>query len=176
MEDIAGRSFTDKLETDKLRLFRPYLNVFSRQQSFFQTVHKMTPTLGKRKRQAARHTEDGQEEHEHTNLLEQEAQDILRRHFEAKFKPLPQIQKKAEVVNEEEPEVAPEEDSEWGGISDGEQDAVQIVEHTDGQSRIVTMPKDELKSYMVRPSVPQSQSLLTVNRALNHLRLHTRYQ
>jgi hypothetical protein len=120
----------------------------------------MAPALGKRKRQAAGKAGDDQQDDENTRLLEQEAQEILRRHFEAKFKPLPQVEKKAYAVDEEQPEKTSEEDSEWGGISDEEQDAVQIVEHTDAQSRITTMSKDELKSYMVRPSAPHSQFML----------------
>jgi hypothetical protein len=114
----------------------------------------MAPALGKRKRQAARQAADDHQDDENTSLLEQEAQEILRRHFEAKFKPLPQVQKKADVVDEEQLEESSVEGSEWGGILDEEQDAVQIVEHTDSQSRITTMSKDELKAYMVRLFAP----------------------
>lgn len=111
----------------------------------------MATTLGKRKRRTAKATEDGRQDDEDATLLELKAQEIFRRHFEARFKPLPQVETKALETKAatEKLEVDSEEDSEWGGISDGDEAAVQVVEHTDAQSRIATMSKEEVKSYMV---------------------------
>jgi hypothetical protein len=93
----------------------------------------MAPSLGKRKRvdtdskvkrskkspePAAAEIEDAQE---------LDAQEIFRRHFEAQFKPLPEIKKtvKAEeaVADAEESsaeESDEEQDSDWDGLSDGQ--------------------------------------------------------
>lgn len=115
---------------------------------------RMASTLGKRKRRVVKSPEDDRQgDDEVSESFEQSAQEIFRRHFEAKFKPLPQVEKPTKVVEEELEDTA-EEDSEWGGISDTEEDDVQVVDHTDRLSRMATMSKMELKSYMVRPLRP----------------------
>jgi hypothetical protein len=109
----------------------------------------MATALGKRKRQSAKMTEDvRQEDSEDSRSAELNAQEIFRRHFEAQFKPLPQVKKPAKAL-EERLEDESEENSEWDGISDTEELAVQVVEHTDAQSRMATMSKEELKAFMV---------------------------
>ena len=116
----------------------------------------MATTLGKRKRRAAKDSGDtgsSRQDDAFPKSLELDAQEIFRRHFEAQFKPLPPVEKKVKVV-EDKPEDDSEDDSEWDGISDGEQAAVQVVEHTNAQSRVATMSKDELKAYMVRLFIP----------------------
>ncbi|KAF8852489.1 hypothetical protein BDZ45DRAFT_545079, partial [Acephala macrosclerotiorum] len=92
---------------------------------------------------------------------ELDAQEIFRRHFEAQFKPIPIIHKPAKVV-EEAPGDDPEEDSDWDGISEGEEDGVQVVEHTDAQPRIAAMSKEELKAFMTSkpPKTTTEPSLL----------------
>lgn len=109
----------------------------------------MATTLGKRKRRSHKSTEHGRKDDEDDTLLELNAQEIFRRHFEARFKPLPQAEKNALKAIEEQLEVKSEEDSEWDGISDGDESAVQVVEHADAQSRMATMSKEEVKSFMV---------------------------
>ena len=74
--------------------------------------------------------------------------EIFRRHFETQFEPLPIIKKTKHVVQEEEADEA-EEESEWDGISETEETAVQVVRHTDAQSRMASMSKEELKVFMV---------------------------
>lgn len=106
---------------------------------------------------------------------ELDAAEIFRRHFEARFKPLPDVKEKkggkkgAVVVEEDE-----DEDEEWGGLSgegeddDEEEDSdgddgvkrrkIDVVEHTSAVSA-PKMSKAELKAFMVRsPSsvFPQS--------------------
>lgn len=109
----------------------------------------MAMALGKRKRLIVEtYKEDQREGSNDSGSAELDAQELFRRHFEAKFKPLPVV-KKVETVLEEVPVDEPEEDSDWDGISDDGGCAVEVVEHTDAQSRIVLMSKEELKAFMV---------------------------
>lgn len=105
--------------------------------------------------------EDEDEEEEELNAAE-----IFRRHFEARFKPLPDVKekkggKKGTVVAEEDED----EDEEWGGLSEGSEDdeeeedsddddgvkrrKIDVVEHTSAVSA-PKMSKAELKAFMVR--------------------------
>lgn len=78
-------------------------------------------------------------------------QAIFRRHFEARFKPLPEdckpkAQKTALVEDEDEDE----EDSEWSGFSDEREDeAVDVVDHSLGVAATTEISKEELKAFMV---------------------------
>jgi hypothetical protein len=111
----------------------------------------MATTLGKRKRPAPEVTKDcGGKEREDSGSPELDAQEIFRRHFETQFKPLPAAQKAVKVVDEA-PEDESEEESDWDGISDAEENAVQVVEHTETHSRMAAMSKEELKAFMVHP-------------------------
>lgn len=121
----------------------------------------MAPTLGKRKRQTPKAPENDSHDDNNAESFQLDAQEILKRHFEARFKPLPQVEK-AKIVEEEKLEDSSEKDSEWDGISeDEEQNNVQIIEHTDTQPRIATMSKNILKSYMVWISTYRNKGVLT---------------
>ena len=86
-----------------------------------------------------------------------DAQELLRKHFEARFEPLEQIAptrhdepdtSSGPVTEEEE-----EENSDWDGISNSDDDAVpEVVEHTDSyrRSRGDGMDKLARKEFMVR--------------------------
>jgi hypothetical protein len=115
----------------------------------------MATILGKRKRWVPKN--DGREAIEESSAPELDAQEIFRRHFETQFKPLPVAQRPVKPV-EEELEDEPQEDSDWDGISDDEDNTIQVVEHTDAQSRMAAMSKEELKSFMVF-SIPFPVSL-----------------
>ncbi|KUJ13068.1 uncharacterized protein LY89DRAFT_592510 [Mollisia scopiformis] len=121
----------------------------------------MAPTLGKRKREVANLSNKSprisSDEREETEL---DAQEIFRRHFEAQFQPLPIIPKPKTVVEELDDEQ--DEQSDWDGISDGDENVVQVVEHTDTQLRISAMSKEELKAFMTSkpPSSNPGQSLI----------------
>jgi hypothetical protein len=109
----------------------------------------MATTLGKRKRRAAEIHKDGQrKEYEVSDPPDLDAQEIFRRHFEAQFKPLQVVRKAAKIVEEVEEDDS-EEGSDWDGFSEDEGRGVQVVEHTDAQSRMAAMSKDELKAFMV---------------------------
>ena len=102
-------------------------------------------TLGKRKRKTAAPTNDEDDE-----AARQKAQEVFRRHFEARFKPLPEVQKPivpAPVTSEDE---TLEEEKEWGGISEDEE-TTRVVEHTDAYTRMAVMSKEQLKAFMVYP-------------------------
>jgi len=107
----------------------------------------MSTTLGKRKRALHRKEPAQRAESEGSESEQLDAQEIFRRHFEAQFKPLPVVKK--DIVMEEASQEESEEDLDWDGISDGEADGVQVVEHTDALSRMAAMSKEELKSFMV---------------------------
>lgn len=107
----------------------------------------MATNLGKRKRRTAESTKASrQKQDEEEVTFDQDAEEIFRRHFEAQFRPLPEVKNPVKPV--EKVEEDPEEESEWGGISD-EDDGVQIIEHTDIQARTAAMSKEQLKAFMV---------------------------
>jgi hypothetical protein len=109
----------------------------------------MVMMLGKRKRRAPEvPKEDRRRGSEESDSSELDAQEIFRRHFEAQFKPLPVTQPPTKPTDEE-LEAESETSSNWDGISDDEENAVQVVEHTDAQSRTAAMSKEQLKSFMV---------------------------
>lgn len=109
----------------------------------------MATTLGKRKRRPAEAVKNDVEVRpDPTESSDLDAQEIFRRHFEAKFKPLPTVKKVAKVV-EEAPESDSEDESEWDGISEEEGESVEVIEHTDAQVRMAAMSKQQLKAFMV---------------------------
>jgi hypothetical protein len=113
--------------------------------------HNMSATLGKRKRAVAEpHVKPkrSRSESEESQSPEIDAQEIFRRHFEAQFAPLPVVLKETKAV-ENVTEEESEEYSEWGGISEPEEESVEVIEHSDAQSRMAAMSKEELKAFMV---------------------------
>ncbi|KFY09032.1 hypothetical protein V492_05674, partial [Pseudogymnoascus sp. VKM F-4246] len=108
--------------------------------------------------------EDEDEEDAEDGEEELDAAEIFRRHFEAKFKPLPDVkEKKKNRVVEEEEDDEDEEDEEWGGLSGESEDddeeeesdeddgvkrrKIDVVEHTSAASA-PKMSKAELKAFM----------------------------
>ena len=80
----------------------------------------MAPALGKRKLQSKRKIRDTESDSEESSGSQNEdVQDVFRRHFEARFKPLPTVEKAAKVVKHAVTD-GNEEDSEWGGLSESE--------------------------------------------------------
>jgi len=118
----------------------------------------MSSTLGKRKRRVVTSKTTEAED----IAAAEHAQEVFRRHFEAQFKPLPVVKKHA-VVEQGQEEEDDGEESEWGGISDGEND-VRVVEHTDAYARMAAMSKEQLKSFMVTilPTVQVDNLLISV--------------
>lgn len=94
---------------------------------------------------------DGAQE-EDNNIL----QEILRRHFEQRFKPLPEDEKVSETIaTEEQDEDEDEDEEEWGGISDEDEEqaapVVEVVDHgkARGDARGDLEQKAALKAFMV---------------------------
>jgi len=108
-----------------------------------------------------------------------DAQELLRRHFEARFKPLavaPSAAPTRQPANghdshdssdddasqdDDDDDSGSDADSNWGGVSDdededeedeGESHVVEVVDHTaTSTTATATMSKRELKAYLVRP-------------------------
>jgi hypothetical protein len=105
-----------------------------------------------------------------------DAEEILRRHFEARFAPLetstaPAIAADGDAhseVDDSDDDDADQDEDEWGGLSDGHmsdsdedledegEDVVEVVDHSTSQPfKPQTMSKHELRAFMVS-TFPQS--------------------
>ncbi|KAF2261180.1 hypothetical protein CC78DRAFT_561908 [Lojkania enalia] len=127
----------------------------------------MAPTLGKRKRV----TREGLEQSSHlhspssasSNSDSEDVQDIFRRAFEAKFKPLdvePQESKITEPEEEEEEEEEElEEDSDWSGISSEAEDEIEVIEHSTTRRLGDRLSKAEMRAFM--SSKPPTSTIQT---------------
>ena len=110
----------------------------------------MAPKLGKSKRREELVDEDvtpGQ-------LLDKdtasEMHNILRRHFEAAFEPLADHHTPpaaATSVDAESSEV--ESGTDWGGISEGQSDSAEVINHATSSLSKAEVSKEELKTFMV---------------------------
>ncbi|KAK2630237.1 hypothetical protein QTJ16_001057 [Diplocarpon rosae] len=107
---------------------------------------KMSIPVRKRKRKDSGEGPTGNKGSERPGMEELDAQEIFRLHFEAQFQPLPIIHKAN--TTEKVCQDRSEEESDWDGISEAEENGVQVIEHTDAQTRMATMSKEELKSFM----------------------------
>ncbi|RFU32877.1 hypothetical protein B7463_g3477, partial [Scytalidium lignicola] len=124
----------------------------------------MASTLGKRKREAAPVAKGRSRSGSPTpGTIEQDAQEIFRRHFEAQFKPLPTVKRKAvrpiEVESADEDNAS--EETDWEGISADEGD-VQVVEHTEKKVEIPRMSKTELKAFMSSKPIKTGEEISNV--------------
>lgn len=110
----------------------------------------MAVALGKRKRRVEVASEQGSVADMGAESKHEDLQDVFRRAFEAKFKPL-RVQKREqevpEVVGEDEQDINDEE-SDWSGISEPE-DSILVVEHASIQRPDVALDKQALKAFMV---------------------------
>lgn len=91
----------------------------------------------------------------HNEADEEAARAVFQKHFEAQFAPLPEpVQAVTDDRSDEEEDGSEDggedEDEEWGGISDDEEEAVEVVDHTSKEASSSTMGKRELKDFMVR--------------------------
>ncbi|KAF2200844.1 hypothetical protein GQ43DRAFT_481198 [Delitschia confertaspora ATCC 74209] len=124
---------------------------------------------GKRKRVSREELLRDQSSPERSSSEEQsdteDIQAIFRRAFEAKFKPIDvePVKKAPKIVPQEEEE---EEESAWSGISDEEEDKVEVVEYVDTRrSEADRASKTEMKAFMSskpptapKPAPPPSKS------------------
>jgi hypothetical protein len=125
----------------------------------------MAPSLGKRKRKGTDIMSiDRAASVESSSSLEQDAQAVFRRHFEAHFKPLRLVEKAAQVI-EDVHEPASADETDWEGISEAggrlqvnsfkctvanrkDDEKIEVIEHTILQPSS-SMSKEELKAFMV---------------------------
>ncbi len=82
----------------------------------------MTPTLGKRKREAVQASSKSRKTSSDSEEISlEDAQAAFRRHFEASFKPLPETRITVKEPKQISTSIdAEDEESEWDGISDNE--------------------------------------------------------
>lgn len=128
----------------------------------------MAPQLGKRKRVTREELERPSRSPSPSSGSDNEdMQELFRRAFEAKFKPLDVAPKKpkieeAPVVEEEE-----EEESEWSGLSDDESNRVEVIEYKDP-----TYDSDEEASKAAKrafmSSKPPTTAAPTPNKTFNN--------
>lgn len=126
----------------------------------------MASALGKRKRVAREEltasSRSPSPSSEFGNSDGEDMQDIFRRAFEAKFKPLdvePKKIKVEEMAGEEYEEREAEEESDWSGISSSDEDSdkheVEVFEYTDPRTRAKPTgeraTKAEMRKFMVHP-------------------------
>jgi hypothetical protein len=114
----------------------------------------MAPTLGKRKRVTRAELEQPSRSpspsSDASDSGAEDLQAIFRRAFEAKFKPLPAEPKKPKIekVEVEEKEEEDENESDWSGISDAEEDSVQVIEYKDARRTRDDTERAEMKAFM----------------------------
>ncbi|KAK4570032.1 pre-rRNA processing and 40S ribosomal subunit assembly [Recurvomyces mirabilis] len=120
----------------------------------------MVVTLGKRKR----HVERREDETEVDS--DAEARALFQRAFEAKFNALekPVVISQPEVEEDDSEGLDGEsEGSDWGGLSDDEDVAVQVVDHGNSDSMSTEMTREELRAFM-SSKPPSAADLVKSNR------------
>jgi hypothetical protein len=112
----------------------------------------MAVSLGKRKRSQPKELNLTEESPNIDSAQDQESlQEIFRKHFEARFKPLPVAERKPDLENISSDESEQEEyGDEWGGFSGDEKPAVAIIEHIETTRHTEeSMDKRELRAFLV---------------------------
>lgn len=113
----------------------------------------MAATLGKRKRVTRAELEQASRSPSpssgSSNSGADDVQDIFRRAFEAKFKPLAVEPKKLKIeqVQVEEQDEEEEEESDWSGISEDE-DQIEVIEYKDSRRERDDAERVEMKAFM----------------------------
>lgn len=135
----------------------PDFDTHKKSSSRSTSSNTMAVSLGKRKRSQPTEPSDKTTQSSSPSLDSDEdtrtLQDIFRRHFEAKFKPLPLEKPHAsEPVGEDQDEDvdSTDEDAEWSGFSDEED--VEVVEHSHDTFSTTAHDRHDLKAFMVRHS------------------------
>jgi hypothetical protein len=108
----------------------------------------MTVVLGKRKRRELLNSQ-GIESPDAINSAHIQA--LFKKHFEEKYEPLPETAPAATLHhNADIPTLSSTEDSDsWDGLSDGEHNYVQIIEHSTSSQSQTTTTRQERKTFMV---------------------------
>ena len=110
----------------------------------------MALNLGKRRRREELIDEDATPGRLLNKEKASDFHDILRRHFEAAFEPLPDNQALPAATPKFDPEGSEaESESDWDGISEGQSDSAEIINHVKSGLLKAEVPKEELKTFMV---------------------------
>ena len=110
----------------------------------------MALKLGKRKRREELIDDDDTPRQLYDKDTASDMHNVLRRHFEAAFEPLADHHALAAAtskIDEDGSEV--ESESDWGGISEGQSDSAEVVNHAKTSLLKAEVPKEELKTFMV---------------------------
>ncbi|KAF1851210.1 uncharacterized protein K460DRAFT_361975 [Cucurbitaria berberidis CBS 394.84] len=123
----------------------------------------MAPKLGKRKRVTRAELEQASRSSSPSSGSNdsgaEDLQAIFRRAFEAKFKPLPVETKKPKIEQVQVEDEDEGEESDWSGISEDEQDQVEVIEYKDSRHERDETEKAEMKAFM--SSKPPTSSATT---------------
>lgn len=110
----------------------------------------MALKLGKRKRREELIDEDIKPGQILKKDNASEMHNILRRHFEAAFEPLADHQPLPAATTNIDPEGSEaKSESDWDGISEGQSDSAEIINHANSSLLKADVPKEELKTFMV---------------------------
>lgn len=110
----------------------------------------MALKLGKRKRREELTDEDVTPGQLLDKNTASEMHNILRQHFEAAFEPLAEhhaLPAAATSIDADSSEL--ESGSDWDGISEGQSDSAEIINHAKSSLSKAEVPKEELKTFMV---------------------------
>lgn len=109
----------------------------------------MVPTLGKRKRrdQLADTNDNGDIS---TGGVTHDSSSLFRQYFEANFEPLEELKSSSARIEVAEPDdMDTAHSSEWDGLSEGDNQRLEIVYHSRHSPAKTEVPKEELKTFMV---------------------------
>lgn len=111
---------------------------------------QMTSMLGKRQRRRTEGNSEAERAADDQDVAD--LQELLRKHFEAKFEPLEVKTKAADPIIHEAVEVRTQEDeaSDWTGLSEDDDEEVEIIVH-DTRHQTDTVMGSELRAFMVPP-------------------------
>ena len=113
----------------------------------------MAPTTGKRKRGEALADPSHDSESPLGECSSIKAQALFQQHYEARFLPLEDFGPQQNTANDIGPDTVSddiESGSEWEGFSEGDEPRADVVQYTTSALSRVDIPKDELKTFMVR--------------------------
>ena len=110
----------------------------------------MAPIIGKRKRRERVPSPSDVSASPKDDKDSPEVQSLFRQHFEANFEPLEEPHLPHPSRRDNVPDVdLHEQTSDWEGLSDSENDHVEVVDHAMPKPSMVELVKEDFKSFMV---------------------------
>jgi hypothetical protein len=108
---------------------------------------EMDPILGKRKRRADLEASTSPAPVDTASTKHLQA--LFRKHFEAKYKPLPTLSLAQPSTGEDDSISSESEQSDWEGIDADNSSNIPVIEHIDRPATTDDVPRSELKKFMV---------------------------